>query len=312
MITSQITANNSPEDSLPTHYPPSPSSSSPLSRPTWSSLVGNHWTPRQWSNAPVFPRQKKSSHSERWLDRQKRKTFPPVSGAHDQTAKQLNHTHSFPGTLYQQPSDTSSDSPPTNRSHHSSLSKKIKKKKKKRPHLTIETNFTDSISELPPTISSDSTLSTHTSARLPSPPSRFSAHFIDLDGHLGRVEYCYQSQPQSSWLRDLFRYNLYPYNTPFLPIQRLTQEEFKRYSRRLWMDAALFLFGFLLFPLWWIGFGLFMYRKFKRPDGGLQFAVYHELYSIDTVGFLNGAFSLFSLILVVVTTVLIVWLFKEE
>ncbi|KAI8377149.1 hypothetical protein EDC96DRAFT_253457 [Choanephora cucurbitarum] len=275
MTPSQITAN-----SLPMHDPPS--------RPPWSS--------RRWSTlSNALVHSKKPLHSQR----QKRKTFPPALRAHDHITQQLNPTSSFPGIfLYQQPS---SDSP--NQSHPSN--KKIKRLLKKKPDLTIETNFTDSIdlqiSELPPTISSDSI---HTSARLPTPPSRFSAHFIDLDGHLGRVEY--RSQPESSWLRDLFQYNLYPYNTPFLPIQRLTQEEFKRYSRRLWMDAILFLFGFLLFPLWWIGFGLFVYRKFKRPDSGLQFAVYHELYSIDTVGFLNGAFSLFSLVLVVV---LMVWLF---
>ncbi|KAI8373828.1 hypothetical protein BD560DRAFT_393703 [Blakeslea trispora] len=329
---SETTVHSNSEEMAPLHSTPSYSSSSvkvssPLSKPPWNfqdEEDQSHWIHRRWStlsNASVLQRQrKKLTNSQLWLRRQKRKTFPPALEAYDRKKTESEIT----GFFYQQPPNEISDSHPSVSS--SSVSKKLgrllKKKgkqpyrQKKKPGLTIDTSFTDlnlstlELSELPPTISSDSTVSTPIPVNFPTPPDRFSAHFIDLNGHVGRVEYSRSGQ-SSSWLKDLFRYGPCPYEASFLPMQRLTQEEFERYSKMLSFDTILFLFGFLLFPLWWIGFGLFLYRKHKGQDGSIQFAAYHELYSVRTIGFLNGAFSLFSIILAVVTIVLMAWLLKD-
>jgi hypothetical protein len=146
----------------------------------------------------------------------------------------------------------------------------------------------------PPTISSKSS-SPSTLLKLvpPSspPPRRFSAFFIDARGKSGKV--IFRSRPRF-WF----------FSKPSAAKRQQDEEggdmtKENNASVKLSTEVCLFLFGFLLFPLWWIG--VWLYFK-DRNDRSLS-----SLFTTRTLAYLNLMLSGLSMILLVVIIAMLIW-----
>ncbi|CEJ00970.1 hypothetical protein RMCBS344292_15009 [Rhizopus microsporus] len=134
----------------------------------------------------------------------------------------------------------------------------LKQKRKKRNNgLSFYWLDGHPVFQLPPTMSSQS--SSLPVAVKPLVPDRFSAIYVDLEGNTVKTVY-----------------------------RRSRLDE----VTLVYVEAGLFLFGFLFFPCWWIG--------------ALLFFKHRHIFT-----YLNIAFTFISLCIIVVLVVLLVWLSKE-
>ncbi|KAI8054934.1 uncharacterized protein B0P05DRAFT_560818 [Gilbertella persicaria] len=283
------------------------------------------WKNQRWSTLSgsliIYRKKKKLTASQLWLNKQKRTTFPPSLDILKHEVKlqppqrQRQSMQDALSSMYRESQHESQHS-----TSSSSLSNRIGKilkrkgkqpyKRKKDPQLTIETSFTEQdlksaamhLFQPPPTISSESTTPTTSPVKFPTPPTQFSAYFIDIEGRTGKVKYKNPTK-RPHCLRNYFL----PDNTTG-PTQKLTLEELTKYNQRLSMDTLLFLFGFLFFPCWWAGLGMFLYRNYRYDR--IELVEEYELYSIRTIGYLNTVFSVFSLFLMVIILVLVALMVK--
>jgi hypothetical protein len=222
--------------------------SSPLTKPAWhkeantvntnssGATSDKSWITRRWSTVSgsliARRKSKKSTASRLWLNRQKRRTFPPSNDILKRERKKFalpsnvppinkkHHRQSLQDilTTFYKYSNASSggdsnndgndlDSTPTSSSSISKRLGRILKKRGKQPYkkpaLAINTNteYTEeelkaammSIFQPPATISSKS--STPSSPlRFPTPPKRFSAYYVDSQGKSGKINYKSKAQ----------------------------------------------------------------------------------------------------------------------
>ncbi|CEP08198.1 hypothetical protein [Parasitella parasitica] len=219
--------------------------SSPLARPAWyneantvhtdssGTASDKSWMTRRWSTVSgslkARRKNKKSTASRLWTNRQKRRTFPPSTDILIRDRKKfallpavppiINKKHYHRQSLqdilttfykYDDPSSSGvssnvgndSDSAPTSSSSTSKkLGRILKKKGKqplKKPILTVNTNSRYTEEELkaammsmfqPPATISSKSSTPSSPLRFPTPPKRFSAYYVDSQGKSGRVDY---------------------------------------------------------------------------------------------------------------------------
>ncbi|KAI8094065.1 hypothetical protein BDF21DRAFT_407915 [Thamnidium elegans] len=296
--------------------------SSPLAKSSWcnedSTISHRSWLNRRWSTISgslmMRQRNKKTAASHNWINRQKRRTFPPSSDIlrleQKRYFKRQHHRQSLADILTAFYSSSES----------SSVSKrigKILKKKGKQPyrkkaqlHVDTQQHYTEqqlksavmAMFQPPPTISSKSS-SPSTPIKFPTPPKRFSAVFIDSTGKHGKVNYIEPSKSKSKQLLHYFQHGV----TQKLPITTIPEEDAPSYHlhnkyNHTRLEATLFLFGFIFFPFWWIG----VWLHYRHPAQGH----YNDLFSVRTFAYLNTIFTFISILLIIVILSLIIWLVK--
>ncbi|KAI8882131.1 hypothetical protein K501DRAFT_286028 [Backusella circina FSU 941] len=156
----------------------------------------------------------------------------------------------------------------------------------------------------PPTISSKSSSPSTPLKLLPPsspPPRRFSAFFIDASGKSGKVTF--RSRPRF-WF----------FSKPSVAIERRQHDEEggevkkeNNASVELSTEVCLFLFGFLLFPLWWIG--VWLYFKDNKTTT-LDDRSLSSLFTIRTLAYLNLMLSGVSIVLLVIIIAMLIWNIK--
>lgn len=307
--------------------------SSPLTKSSWcnediinnsSTISSKSWITRRWStvSASVIVRQryKKTTASQLWLNRQKRRTYPPCIDIPRQDQKRFPvfkrkiHRQSLADILtafYSGSSDSSSVS--------KKIEKMLKKKGKQPYHKKLWINTQRKPEEAarvfqhPPTMSSNSS-SPSTQIKFPTPPKRFSAIFIDAYGRQGKVDYVRPKKGRPQYLLNLIQYGV-PHKLPMMYTKNTTPAAknyidepsygLNKQNPQLTMYATLFLFGFICFPCWWIGAWLH-YRQ-KKPSCSNNF----DLFSVQTFSYLNVMFAVISMALLIIIIAFVIWLAKS-
>lgn len=303
--------------------------SSPLTKASWfnqeindSSTISNKsWLNRRWSTVSgslvVRQRLKNLTATQLWLNRQKRRTYPPCVDILRQEQKRFpvfkrqNDRQSLAdilATFYSGSSDSSSVSKRIGKI----LKKKGKQPYNKKLHINTQKELkAATIFQLPPTISSKSS-SPSTQIKFPTPPKRFSAIYIDVYGKQGKVDYVRSTNNRPQYLLNLIQHGV-PHTLPMYSKITTTVENdtnnldepsycLNKYNSRLSMYATLFVFGFIFFPLWWIGAWL----HYRQEQQYCNF----DLFSVRTFAYLNVIFTVMSLALLIVIISLIIWLAK--
>lgn len=274
------------------------------------------WMTRRWStlSGSLIARRRKIRKKTKnsWKNRQKRRTFPPAhvvllekeSATSLPLLRRNNHSKKNRHSLQEILTHFENE---TNTSSSSSLSKRLGKllkkkgkqpysirKKKKRPPSLILPN-TSVFFQPPTTMSSQSSSSpnnkTTQQVKFPTPPKRFSAYYVDLEGNIGKTDY--KRPGRNKLLRYLMR-------------SKNQQEDNNDavYRQQLIINLGLFLLGFLFFPCWWIGTFLFIIKK-KKEDQLKKEKYFIDLISIHTFGYLNTVFTCLSFILIIFIIILL-------
>ncbi|KAI9332746.1 hypothetical protein BD770DRAFT_403061 [Pilaira anomala] len=309
-----------------------------------STISQKSWINPRWSTVSgsliIRQRSKHKSATRHWHNRQKRRTYPPSSDIlrieHKQFFKRppqrtQQSLAEILTAFYSRSSDSSSSS--TKR-----LGNILKKKGKqplnqqqqeeKKPQLHVDTEV-GKLFQPPATISSK-TSTPSTQIKFPTPPKRFSAIYIDSTGKYGKVDYIApRRKSKTLQLVHLFQHGVKKQkltSTTTTEIMTFPQgdkekrggggngeeeEEEHGYENKLRVpiDAVLFLFGFLIFPFWWIG--VWVYYRRRRRYKKKQRIIGTDLFSKNTFGFLNCIFSFISIIFIFVILSLIIWIVKS-
>lgn len=268
-------------------------------------------------------RNKKTAASRNWINRQKRRTFPPSSDIlrleQKRYFKRQRNQQSLADILTAFYS--SSESSSVSKRIGKILKKKGKQPYRKKARLHVDTqqqqqqqHYTEqqiksavmAMFQPPPTISSKSS-SPSTPIKFPTPPKRFSAVFIDSTGKHGKVNYIEPSKSKSKQLLHYFQHGV-TQKLPTAAITTIPEEDAHSYRldskyNQTRLEATLFLFGFIFFPFWWIG----VWVHHRRP---VQNHYYNDLFSVRTFSYLNTIFTFISILLIIVILSLIIWLVK--
>ncbi|GAA5812861.1 hypothetical protein MFLAVUS_006320 [Mucor flavus] len=305
--------------------------SSPLAKSSWcnedSTISHKSWLNRRWSTISgslmMRQRNKKTAASRNWINRQKRRTFPPSSDIlrleQKRYFKRQRNQQSLADILTAFYS--SSESSSVSKRIGKILKKKGKQPYRKKARLHVDTqqqqqqqHYTEqqiksavmAMFQPPPTISSKSS-SPSTPIKFPTPPKRFSAVFIDSTGKHGKVNYIEPSKSKSKQLLHYFQHGV-TQKLPTAAITTIPEEDAHSYRldskyNQTRLEATLFLFGFIFFPFWWIG----VWVHHRRP---VQNHYYNDLFSVRTFSYLNTIFTFISILLIIVILSLIIWLVK--
>lgn len=285
------------------------------------------WLTRRWSTISgslvMKRRHKKKSATRVWNQRQKRRTFPPSTNILKQEQKKfypellLLHKSSknrqsladiLSAFQCYDPSPNSTSSSSLSRRFGRILKKKGKQPMKQKPRLNVHIEQKSmAMFQPPPTISSRSSTPSSSPLKFPTPPKRFSAFFVDSQGRSGKVGYKRPSTSHSKFLNLI--YHGISHQKP--EHEEVISSSASTYNKQLYINALLFMSGFVFFPFWWIGAWVYFYKK--RPLVEEQEELYrNDLFSIKTFAYLNGIFSCISFVFSLFIIALIIWMIKAS